>query len=214
MLKTGVDTTMIKENLIGDSHLLKVNEIAKIAEVSRNVVWHYIKKHKIKPAKSDTKPFLFSANLVSKIVSEHGQTHNGTQKQTQKQKHIETGKLNDTNVSADLLKMFQTQLETLNKQIEFKDKQLEQQRHDIEYFQKQLIDSRLELKNNQRLLDSVQNHKDTNAEENAQLKSDLEQAKKQIEQLKKDAESASELSSKVEKINKASLWQRITKKFD
>ena len=61
---------------------------------------------------------------------------------------------------------------------------------------------------------SIIRNKDTNAEENAQLKSDLEQAQKQIEQLKKDAERASELSSKVEKINKASLWQRITKKFD
>ena len=90
MLKTGVDTTMIKENLIGDSHLLKVNEIAKKAEVSRNVVWHYIKKHKIKPAKSDTKPFLFSANLVSKIVSEHKETHSEKQKNKKKKKKTNT----------------------------------------------------------------------------------------------------------------------------
>lgn len=200
--------------MIEDSHLLKVNEIAKKAGVSRNVVWHYIKKNHIKPEKDDVKPFLFSADLVSAIVSEHTETHEQAQKQTQKQKQEESHNINDSVVSSPVFELLQKQIDALNKQIEFKDKQLENQRSDIEYYQKQLVDTRLELKNNQKLLDSAQNHKQTNAEENDRLKQDLADAKKQIESLKGDAERASELSSKVEKIENASLWQRITKHFD
>lgn len=214
MLETGVNTTMANEKLIEDSRLLKVNEIAEKAGVSRNVVWHYIKKNHIKPKKHDTKPYLFDANLVSKVVSKHRKTRKQTHEKTQTQTQTNTKESSNNAVYADVLKMFQTQIENLTKQIEFKDKQLEQQRHDIEYFQKQVIDTRIELKNNQKLLDSVQNHKETNVEENNQLKEELDEAQKQIESLKSDAERASELQDIVDKVDNASLWQRITRKFD
>lgn len=57
------------ENQI-ESKVLTVSEIAKKAGVSRNLVWSYIRRNKIKPIVKEKKNFRFDSGIVLEIKRE------------------------------------------------------------------------------------------------------------------------------------------------
>ena len=56
---------MIKKQIEDKS--LTVSEIAENADVSRNIVWSYIRKNKIKPIIKEKKNFRFDSSIVLEI---------------------------------------------------------------------------------------------------------------------------------------------------
>ena len=59
---------MIKKQI--ESKVLTVSEIAEKVDVTRNVVWSYIRRNKIKPVVKEKKNFKFDSEIVLKIKKE------------------------------------------------------------------------------------------------------------------------------------------------
>lgn len=137
------------ENKKIENSCLTVSEIAEKADVTRNKVWTFIRKNKIEPVKKYGKSYKFDSSIVSEII----------EKQNKKQVKPENKETN--NISADVLKIFQ-------KQLEIKDKQIAEQQETIDYFRNENIQLRLEKSKQQKLLE------DQNAKLNAISKNDLE----------------------------------------
>lgn len=120
-----------------EEKMLTVSEIAKMAGVSRNLVWAYIRKNKIKPVVKEKKNFKFDSSVVLKI------------KQKQKRKQEEKNEqVENKGVSGNVL-------EILHEQLKIKDKQIEKQNETIDFLRSEVISARLEAKKNQKLLDDA-----------------------------------------------------------
>lgn len=126
---------MIKKQIEDKS--LTVSEIAENADVSRNIVWSYIRKNKIKPIIKEKKNFKFNSEIVLEIKK----------KQEKKQQRNSKKEENDT-VSGNVL-------EILHEQLKVKDEQIEKQNETIEFLRSEVISARLEAKKNQKLLDDA-----------------------------------------------------------
>lgn len=126
---------MIKKQIEDKS--LTVSEIAENADVSRNIVWSYIRKNKIKPIIKEKKNFRFDSSIVLEIKK----------KQEKKQQRNSEKEENDT-VSGNVL-------EILHEQLKVKDEQIEKQNETIEFLRSEVISARLEAKKNQKLLDDA-----------------------------------------------------------
>lgn len=118
-----------------ESNILTVSEIAEKANVSRNLVWSYIRKNKIKPIKKESKKFKFDAGIVLKIK----------EKQKDKQRKSDEEKENDV-VSDTVLKI-------LHEQLQVKDQQIKDQQATIDFLKGELIQSQLENSKNRKLLE-------------------------------------------------------------
>jgi predicted site-specific integrase-resolvase len=121
-----------------ESKFLTVSEIAEKANVSRNLVWSYIRKNKIKPIGKEKKKFRFDANVVLKIK----------EKQNKKRKNI--GRERENSVVSDAV------LEILHEQLQVKDKQIKDQQATIDFLKNELIQSQLENNKNRKLLEEKQ----------------------------------------------------------
>ena len=114
---------------------LTVSEIAKKANVSRNLVWAYIRKNKIKAIVKEKKHFEFDSSIVSEIK----------EKQKKKQEKSSEKVANDV-VSENVL-------EILHQQPKVKDKQIKDQQATIDFLKGELIQSQLENSKNRKLLE-------------------------------------------------------------
>lgn len=132
---------------------LTVSEIAEKANVTRNKVWSYIRKNGIKPKSKKGKTYQFDSQIVSELI----------QKQSKKQ--VKTDNNKNIAVSDDVLKIFQKQLET-------KDKQIERLQNTVDYFQKENLALRLESSKQKKLI------ADKNDKLNAVSENDLKTEKK------------------------------------
>lgn len=121
---------------------LTVSEIAKKANVSRNLVWSYIRKNKIKPILKEKKNFKFDSEIVLKIK----------QKQEKKQQKNNEKDENDV-VSGNVL-------EILHEQLKIKDEQIKKQQETIDFLRSELIQSQLDNRKNQKLLENAQKKND------------------------------------------------------
>ena len=119
---------MTKEQI--ESKVLTVSEIAEEAGVSRNLVWSYIRNHKIKPIVKEKRKYKFDSDIVLKIK----------QKQAKKQANNGENKNNDS-VSKDVL-------EILHEQLRVKDEQINEQAETINFLRSEVVQARLESKKN------------------------------------------------------------------
>lgn len=138
---------------------LSVSEIAKEANVSRNLVWSYIRKHKIEPASKKGKKFKFDSEIVSKI-----------KKKQDKKQSQNNDKVGDYAISESVLEIFK-------KQLEEKDKQIEKLQDNLKFAQLAAVDSKKKQDEQAKLIE----HHETNYDE---LKQENEDLKKQLEELK------------------------------
>lgn len=128
-----------------EDKLLTVSEIAEKVGVSRNLVWSYIRKNKIKPILKEKKNFKFDSEIVLKIK----------QKQEKKQQKNNEKDENDENdvVSGNVL-------EILHEQLKIKDEQIKNQQETIDFLRSELIQSQLDNRKNQKLLEDAQKKND------------------------------------------------------
>lgn len=124
------------ENQI-ESKVLTVSEIAKKAGVSRNLVWSYIRRNKIKPIVKEKKNFRFDSGIVLEI------------KREQKKKQVK----DDKNKSVDGVS--KGVLEILHEQLRVKDEQIKKQNDTIDFLRSEVVQARLENKKNQKLLEDA-----------------------------------------------------------
>ncbi len=120
-----------------ESKVLTVSEIAEEAGVSRNLVWSYIRNHKIKPIVKEKRKYKFDSDIVLKIK----------QKQAKKQANNGENKNNDS-VSKDVL-------EILHEQLRVKDEQINEQAETINFLRSEVVQARLESKKKQDLLEDA-----------------------------------------------------------
>ena len=126
---------MIKKQI--ESKVLTVSEIAKKAGVSRNLVWSYIRRNKIKPIVKEKKNFRFDSGIVLEI------------KREQKKKQVK----DDKNKSVDGVS--KGVLEILHEQLRVKDEQIKKQNDTIDFLRSEVVQARLENKKNQKLLEDA-----------------------------------------------------------
>lgn len=118
-----------------ENRSLTVSEIAKKANVSRNLVWAYIRKNKIKAIVKEKKHFEFDSSIVSEI------------KEKQKKKQEKSSEKVDNDVVSENV------LEILHEQLKVKDQQIRDKQETINFLRSEVISARLEAKNNKKLLD-------------------------------------------------------------
>ena len=135
--------------------LLTVSEIAENAGVSRNKVWSYLRKNKIKPVKKEKNIYYFDNKIVSKIEKKH-------KKKKEKNRGVQSENIVSKNV-----------LEILEKQLEDKQRTIEKQQETIDYFKSENLALRLENSKKQKLLEDNQRKQEAISE------NDLETEKKQ-----------------------------------
>lgn len=135
--------------------LLTVSEIAENAGVSRNKVWSYLRKNKIKPVKKEKNIYYFDNKIVSKIEKKH-------KKKQEKNRGVQSENIVSKNV-----------LEILEKQLEDKQRTIEKQQETIDYFKSENLALRLENSKKQKLLEDNQRKQEAISE------NDLETEKKQ-----------------------------------
>lgn len=135
--------------------LLTVSEIAENAGVSRNKVWSYLRKNKIKPVKKEKNIYYFDNKIVSKIEKKH-------KKKQEKNRGVQSENIVSKNV-----------LEILEKQLEDKQRTIEKQQETIDYFKNENLALRLENSKKQKLLEDNQRKQEAISE------NDLETEKKQ-----------------------------------
>lgn len=121
-----------------ESKVLTVSEIAEEAGVSRNLVWSYIRNHKIKPIVKEKRKYKFDSDIVLKIK----------QKQVKKQARNDASR-NSGGVSKDVL-------EILHEQLKVKDKQIEDQAKTINFLRSEVVQARLENRKTRKMLDDAQ----------------------------------------------------------
>lgn len=128
---------MIKKQI--ESKVLTVSEIAEKVDVTRNVVWSYIRRNKIKPVVKEKKNFKFDSEIVLKIKKE------------QKKKQFKDDKNRGVDsVSKDVL-------EILHEQLKVKDEQIKEQAEIINFLRSEVVQARLESKKQQKLLEDFKN---------------------------------------------------------
>lgn len=127
---------MTKEQI--ESKVLTVSEIAEKVGVSRNLVWSYIRRNKIKPVVKEKKNFKFDSGIVLEIK----------QKQEKKQVKNDASKSNE-GVSKDVL-------EILHEQLKVKDEQIKSLQETNDFLKGEVVQARLESKKKQALLESAQ----------------------------------------------------------
>ena len=131
---------MIKKQIEDKS--LTVSEIAEKVGVSRNLVWSYIRKNKIKPVIKEKKNFRFDSSIVSEI------------KEKQEKKQEKNSKKEENDFVSDAV------LEILHEQLKVKDEQIEKQNETIEFLRSELIHAQLENSKNRKLLEDAQKKND------------------------------------------------------
>lgn len=128
---------MIKKQI--ESKVLTVSEIAEKVDVTRNIVWSYIRRNKIKPVVKEKKNFKFDSEIVLKIKKE------------QKKKQFKDDKNRGVDsVSKDVL-------EILHEQLKVKDEQIKEQAEIINFLRREVVQARLESKKQQKLLEDFKN---------------------------------------------------------
>lgn len=128
---------MIKKQI--ESKVLTVSEIAEKVDVTRNIVWSYIRRNKIKPVVKEKKNFKFDSEIVLKIKKE------------QKKKQFKDDKNRGVDsVSKDVL-------EILHEQLKVKDEQIKEQAEIINFLRSEVVQARLESKKQQKLLEDFKN---------------------------------------------------------
>lgn len=111
-----------------DNNNLTVSEIAERAGVSRNLVWSYIRRNKIKPVVKEKNNFRFDSVIVSKI------------REKQEKKRIKNdGSGNSNGVSKDVL-------EILHEQLKVKDEQIRSLQEVNDFLRSEVVQARLESK--------------------------------------------------------------------
>lgn len=135
-----------------ESKSLTVSEIAEKTGVSRNLVWSYIRKNKIKPVIKEKKNFRFDFSIVSEI------------KKKQEKKQQKNNKKDENETVSDAV------LEIMHEQLKIKDKQIEKQNETIDFLRSELIRAQLENSKNRKLLEDKQKKEDAMNAEN--LKTD------------------------------------------
>ena len=139
-----------------ENRSLTVSEIAKKANVSRNLVWAYIRKNKIKAIVKEKKHFEFDSSIVSEIK----------EKQKKKQQKNNEKEGNGT-VSDTVLEILQKQLEEKDNQLARKDKQLDKKDEQlkslndtIDFLKGEVLQVRLENQKTRKLLEEKQKKED------------------------------------------------------
>ena len=117
---------------------LTVSEIAEKADVSRSLVWSYIRKNKLKPIRKNGNTFKFDSKIVLEI-----------KKKQEKKQENKSKKDENKVVSNDVL-------EILHEQLNVKDEQIRRQAETIEFLLSEVVQARLENKQTQKLLESEQ----------------------------------------------------------
>lgn len=145
---------MVKKQI--ENKALTVSEIAEKAGVSRNLVWSYIRKNKIKPILKEKKNFKFDSEIVLKIK----------EKQKKKQQKNNEKEGNGT-VSDTVLEILQKQLEEKDNQLARKDKQLDKKDEQlkslndtIDFLKGEVLQVRLENQKTRKLLEEKQKKED------------------------------------------------------
>lgn len=145
---------MVKKQI--KNKALTVSEIAEKAGVSRNLVWSYIRKNKIKPILKEKKNFKFDSEIVLKIK----------EKQKKKQQKNNEKEGNGT-VSDTVLEILQKQLEEKDNQLARKDKQLDKKDEQlkslndtIDFLKGEVLQVRLENQKTRKLLEEKQKKED------------------------------------------------------
>ena len=118
--------------------LLTVSEIAENAGVSRNKVWSYLRKNKVKPVRKEKNIYYFDSKIVLKIEKKHN-------KKQKRNSSIHNENIVSKNV-----------LEILEKQLEDKQRTIEKQQETIDYFKNENLALRLENNKKQKLLEDNQ----------------------------------------------------------
>lgn len=127
---------MVKKQI--ESKTLTVSEIAENADVSRSLVWSYIRKNKLKPIRKNGNTFKFDSKIVLEI-----------KKKQEKKQENKSKKDENKVVSNDVL-------EILHEQLNVKDEQIRRQAETIEFLRSEVVQARLENKQTQKLLESEQ----------------------------------------------------------
>lgn len=117
---------------------LTVSEIAEKADVSRSLVWSYIRKNKLKPIRKNGNTFKFDSKIVLEI------------KKKQEKKQENKSKKDENKV------VYNDVLEILHEQLNVKDEQIRRQAETIEFLRSEVVQARLENKQTQKLLESEQ----------------------------------------------------------
>ena len=145
---------MVKKQI--ENKALTVSEIAEKAGVSRNLVWSYIRKNKIKPILKEKKNFKFDSEIVLKIKEK--------QKKKQQKNNEKEGK---GTVSDTVLEILQKQLEEKDNQLARKDKQLDKKDEQlkslndtIDFLKGEVLQVRLENQKTRKLLEEKQKKED------------------------------------------------------
>ena len=121
-----------------ESSVLTVSEIAEKADVSRSLVWSYIRKNKLKPIRKNGNTFKFDSKIVLEI-----------KKKQEKKQENKSKKDENKVVSNDVL-------EILHEQLNVKDEHIRRQAETIEFLRSEVVQARLENKQTQKLLESEQ----------------------------------------------------------
>ena len=145
---------MVKKQI--ENKALTVSEIAEKAGVSRNVVWSYIRKNKIKPILKEKKNFKFDSEIVLKI------------KEKQKKKQQKNNEKEGNGIVSDtVLEILQKQLEEKDNQLARKDKQLDKKDEQlkslndtIDFLKGEVLQVRLENQKTRKLLEEKQKKED------------------------------------------------------
>ena len=140
----------MKDNEI-ENKFITVKEIAEETGTTRNVVWSYIRKHKIKIAKKVKNKNLYDKQIVSKIKLEikNKQNKNNSSK-------------GNNSISENVFKI-------LEKQLEDKQRIIEKQQETIDYFKKENIALRLENSKKQKLLEDSQKKQEAISENDLKM---------------------------------------------
>lgn len=133
------------------NNLLTVSEIADNVGVSRNKVWSYLRKNKIKPVRKEKNIYYFDSKIVSKIEKKHN-------KKQEKNSNVQSENIVSKNV-----------LEILEKQLEDKQRTIEKQQETIDYFKKENIALRLENSKKQKLLEDSQKKQEAISENDLKM---------------------------------------------
>lgn len=141
---------MVKKQI--ENKTLTVSEIAEKSGVSRNLVWSYIRKNKIKPILKEKKNFKFDSEIVLKI------------KEKQKKKQQKNSKKEENGVVSDAV------LEILHEQLKVKDEQIEKQNETIEFLRSELIQAQLENNKNRKLLEDKQKKEEAVSADEVEVK--------------------------------------------
>lgn len=139
-----------------ENRSLTVTEIAEKAGVSRNLVWSYIRKNKVKPILKEKKNFKFDSEIVLKIKEKQ------KKKQQESNEKEENGTVSDT-----VLEILQKQLEEKDSQLARKDKQLDKKDEQlkslndtIDFLKGEVLQVRLENQKTRKLLEEKQKKED------------------------------------------------------